>query len=457
MINKKKEEIQEAAYQAWLAAGKIGTAEMATGCHALGAKILMYNGNIKNVEDIVVGEFLMGDDSTPRKVLRLISGSSELFKITTVKGEEIIVNLDHILRLYITPKRKGDIPKFENISVKDYLTKSHTYKHRAKIYKVEVDFEEKEDVLEPYLIGLWLGDGNSNTFCITNTDVEILEFLNNKSKEYNLGLVSNKITHCLTRGKSQKKDNLLRKILSDNDLLFNKHIPLNYKTASKQQRLQLLAGLMDSDGYLTPGGQTFEIVQKSKTLAEDIVYLSRSLGFLTTIKEKKIFCSNCSDQFESYIGYRVHISGNTVEIPTLVSHKKASVRVQKKNPLVFGFKIESAGIGKYYGFQVDKNNLYLDDKFFVHHNCGKTFVAFKCILSMPKGSNILFLAETVVREATVREDADKYEKFYGVHPLKDYNFKFATYQGAYKYKLVDYFPNAQPDNTIIVMDEILSI
>lgn len=88
---------------------------------------------------------------------------------------------------------------------------------------------------------------------------------------------------------------------------------------------------------------------------------------------------------------------------------------------------------------------------------GKTFVAFKCILSMPKGSNILFLAETVVREATVREDANKYEKFYGVHPLKDYNFKFATYQGAYKYKLVDYFPNAQPDNTIIVMDEILSI
>lgn len=88
---------------------------------------------------------------------------------------------------------------------------------------------------------------------------------------------------------------------------------------------------------------------------------------------------------------------------------------------------------------------------------GKTFVAFKCILSMPKGSNILFLAETVVREATVREDADKYEKFYGVHPLKDYNFKFATYQGAYKYKLLDYFPKATPQDTLVVMDEIHDI
>lgn len=88
---------------------------------------------------------------------------------------------------------------------------------------------------------------------------------------------------------------------------------------------------------------------------------------------------------------------------------------------------------------------------------GKTFVAFKCILSMPKGSNILFLAETVVRENTVIQDAKQYKKFYGVDPLKNYKFKFATYQGAYKYNLWDYFPNAQPDNTIIVMDEIHDI
>lgn len=88
---------------------------------------------------------------------------------------------------------------------------------------------------------------------------------------------------------------------------------------------------------------------------------------------------------------------------------------------------------------------------------GKTFVAFKCILSMPKGSNVLFLAETVVRENTVLKDALQYKKFYGVNPLDGHNFKFATYQGAYKYTLWDYFPNAVPDNTIVVMDEIHDI
>lgn len=88
---------------------------------------------------------------------------------------------------------------------------------------------------------------------------------------------------------------------------------------------------------------------------------------------------------------------------------------------------------------------------------GKTFVAFRCILSMPKGSNVLFLAETVVRQNTVLKDAQEYKKFYGVDPLKDYKFKFATYQGAYKYTLFDYFPNAKPENTIVVMDEIHDI
>ncbi len=85
---------------------------------------------------------------------------------------------------------------------------------------------------------------------------------------------------------------------------------------------------------------------------------------------------------------------------------------------------------------------------------GKTFLFFKCLQTMPKGSNVLFLAETVVRENTVLKDAKEYKKFYKVDPLKNYNFKFATYQGAYKHTLWDYFPNANQNNTLVVMDEI---
>ncbi len=84
-------------------------------------------------------------------------------------------------------------------------------------------------------------------------------------------------------------------------------------------------------------------------------------------------------------------------------------------------------------------------------------MAFKAIMSMPKGSNILFLAETTVRHNTVLDDAEQYKVFYGINPLEGYNFKFACYQGAYKYSIKDYYPNATVSNTIVVMDEIHDI
>lgn len=86
---------------------------------------------------------------------------------------------------------------------------------------------------------------------------------------------------------------------------------------------------------------------------------------------------------------------------------------------------------------------------------GKTFIAFKCILTMPKKTNVLFLAETRVREKTIKEDVIQYKKFYGKDPLKDYNVKFGLYQSAHKYKLSDWFNNNNP--IIVVMDRYLSI
>jgi superfamily II DNA or RNA helicase len=86
---------------------------------------------------------------------------------------------------------------------------------------------------------------------------------------------------------------------------------------------------------------------------------------------------------------------------------------------------------------------------------GKTFIAFRCILTMPKRSNVLFLAETQVREKTIKEDVTQYKKFYGKDPFKDYNVKFGLYQSAHKYKLEDWFPNDNP--IIVVMDRHLSI
>ena len=86
---------------------------------------------------------------------------------------------------------------------------------------------------------------------------------------------------------------------------------------------------------------------------------------------------------------------------------------------------------------------------------GKTFVAFKALSTMPKGTNVLFLAETVVRKNTVIEDSKFYKKVYGVDPFKDHYIKFITYQSAAKFNLQYYFPNSK--STLVILDEVHEI
>jgi hypothetical protein len=83
----------------------IGTAiaikgPMGTGkCHGINTPILMYDGSIKMVQDIIVGDIVMGDDSQPRNVLSLGRGVDDLYEVIPSKGEKYVVNSEHILCL----------------------------------------------------------------------------------------------------------------------------------------------------------------------------------------------------------------------------------------------------------------------------------------------------------------------------------------------------------------------
>ena len=69
------------------------------GCFAKGTLIMMYDGTFKQVEDVKVGEQVMGDDSTPRNVLSLCNDHEMMYEIIPKKGDKYIVNENHILSL----------------------------------------------------------------------------------------------------------------------------------------------------------------------------------------------------------------------------------------------------------------------------------------------------------------------------------------------------------------------
>lgn len=356
-----------------------------TGCHEADAPILMYDGSTKRAADVCVGDELMGPDSKPRTVLALHHGIDEMARIKPIKGEPIVVNTGHIMSLVSTPRNHGAPRYVVNIPVKEWVKKSQKFKHLHKMRRVAVEFPEKKLPIDPYFIGLLIGDGvlSGGSVGIAKPDPEVLERIEMEAAVRGLHVSSvgkgTSIQHricCTSRG-LHSKNSLIGDVKSVG--LFgttsaNKFIPQDYKTSSRQQRLELLAGLMDSDGSWSTGG--YDYITKSRELARDVQFLCRSLGFSAQIQETTKSCTSVRANGEKHkhtgTYYRIFVSGNCDEIPCRIPRKKATARRQKKNHLVCGFNVEGVGVGCYFGFEVDKDHLYLDGQFFVHHNTGKT-------------------------------------------------------------------------------------
>jgi len=336
-------------------------------CLAKGTRVLMYDGTLKEVEKIKIGDELMGPDSLPRIVLEVHSGWDDLFEVKQKKGINFFVNSNHILSVYISPhdNKKG---YFTNISINEYFKKSKSFKHHVKGYKSNLlEWDNKQLELPAYYVGLWLGDGTKHSNSITTMDKEIIEYLQNLSKRWKLKLhknskINNKSSTYSLSFRKRHINPIFDKLKKYN-LINNKHIPKDYLINSSQNRLDLLAGLLDSDGHYSRG--CFEISQKNEKLANDIVFLARSLGFYVSIKKAKKQCVN-NGKWGNY--FKILISGNLDKIPTKLKRKQAKPREQKKNHLVYGISIEKSHYGQYYGFELNGDGLFILEDFTVTHN-----------------------------------------------------------------------------------------
>ncbi|MBL1242970.1 MAG: replicative DNA helicase [Sulfurimonas sp.] len=343
-------------------------------CLGLGTKVVMYDGTLKNVEDVKVGDQLMGDDSTPRNVLSLARGREKMFWVRQNKGIDYRVNESHILSLKRSRNegkhKHGDIL---NIDVKEYNTKSKRFHSNYKGYKVSIDFKKQKLAIDPYFLGLWLGDGASSNVSIASIDGEIIEYLSQYAQKLDLQLSEQHPkdkcpVYSITSGKrgvSNKKDKSLQKKLREIGVLNNKHIPHSYIQNSEKNRLQLLAGLIDSDGYYDDRFHVFEIVQKNEVLTRQIKYLADSLGFRVSFKTKKARIKKINYECDVY---RIRIVGNLDKIPTKVARKQARLLLSKREHTHTGIKVEYDKVDDYYGFTIDGNHLFLLEDMTVTHN-----------------------------------------------------------------------------------------
>jgi hypothetical protein len=315
-------------------------------------------------------------------------------------------------------KLMNEIPDedgFVDISVEDYIDLSPNQKQLLKGYKsTGVNWEFTKTIIDPYILGMWLGDGDSSGYGFSSEDSLLVQYWIEWSRTNNLEITHrNRDAFTLRRanGKGYKNalgtENTTNKncpgckvkqfelcsiktyhsqcqifkgygstnpfvdMLKEYNLVQNKHIPSEYLFNDRDTRLKLLAGIIDTDGHVRNDNRV-EISQciKHTQLVHDIVFLARSLGFSAKLHEKKTSWTHNGIKKHG-IAWRITISGFGMEdIPTILPRKKCK-DAKKKSGLTTGIQVEYAGEQHYYGFSVSGGNSFrfLLEDFTVVHNC----------------------------------------------------------------------------------------
>lgn len=420
-------------------------------CFGPGTELLMYDGSIKQAQDIFEGDVLMGPDSTPRIVNTTTFGKEEMYEIIPNKGLPWTCNASHIIVAVVCSAvcgyRKGEIIKF---TVKEYLNFTPWLKQHLNLYRVPVQYPERETGIDPYLIGVWLGDGTSRSSQITNVEKEVQRYINTYAgregqivrskgiggithsinpgiykvkikvtdlssgeeeifdsireagKKYGKGYIINwmgreNLIHKIER--VSKSKNPLLEELNFHGMIQNKHIPDPYLINSEEKRFRLLAGLIDSDGHKTSGKESYEITQKNKTLAYQIQRLATELGLYSSINVKVATLKREGKATYECEVYRVKIYGDRCPmIPCYVERKKCHFKIhhdKKRDSLKTGFKVKYLGIGDYYGFSLkgEDRTFLLKDCTVVHNTIlekvDERWEVIRQCLSMGNGKKIV--------------------------------------------------------------------
>lgn len=219
--------------------------------------------------DLQPGDYVFGDDGKPKKVLANF-GKYEwnTQKVIFAGGNELVAAKEHVWKIY-ADRDNHQGRKEEYTETQNLLRGRH---RRSPFIKADVVIEMPTTILpiDPYILGLWLGDGLSAQGVIISgkEDKEHYKSIGEVRK------VRPGYYRCLVKGLSRE--------LRVNGLLNNKHIPIKYLLADKEQRYELLRGLMDTNGTVDVKGRC-EFCQMEGRLATDVYVLLRSLGFKPTL------------------------------------------------------------------------------------------------------------------------------------------------------------------------------
>lgn len=354
-------------------------------------QIVATTKGLKKHGDLIVGDYVFGRDGTPVKVLWVSEKTRSEYVVSFSDGAKIECHGNHEWTVYNRFRQKE-----ETIETK-HMASSTIYNgdgKRGSRYKYHVDsnvcvmFDSRNVDLDPYVLGAWLGDGDSSCgiIHIGNNDVEIIGNSTYKFKE--------------SKGTTTRKfySPELNLLLKNNGLIKNKHIPDMYKYNSVEVRKNVIAGLIDTDGYVYHRNGRITISNTNKRIIDDAAFILRSLGQSIVVCEFKPRVSS-SGIVGKKIVYQLCFNP-TMTFPTKVKRKKITkLSINKKRAIVSIERKEGLGYGNC--IQVEGGIYLVGDTFIPTHNSegsSRKLPAFMLGLNPDKKICIGSYAATIARD-----------------------------------------------------------
>jgi hypothetical protein len=240
----------------------------------------------KKLKDIDIGDIVY--DENANKVT--VTSKTDIFKdhkcydVIFCHGESVRCSANHLWTVELNKRHSIEEETLTTDQLKHLLEYRQSKDQSIRIKCAEpIIFKEKDLSIDPYLFGLWLGDGHSDGGRIT-CHVDDLKVYTKQIKDEHYILGENyqnkNIRHIRVKGLTTK----LRKI----NCYKNKHIPEDYIFNSIENRVAVIQGLMDTDGSVKRGSGACEFYQKNKDIVEQFRFVLSSLGIKSKIRNKII-------------------------------------------------------------------------------------------------------------------------------------------------------------------------
>lgn len=367
----------------------------------------------RRVGDIRPGDYVFGRKGKPIKVLEIFpQGKKRVYIVKFLDGRETRCCKEHLWSY-----KKSTGTDLDTCSLADMIENGTSridcrgynhYKYKVPVLRNAVLYEHKDFQIDPYIIGAFIGDGGcrENYLHMSSNDPFIIEKIAGLEKidfkrrsEYDFHWDFFKEGKCI---KTKSFFSAFEKEICCYN--FEKRIPIEYLYGDEQQRLELLRGLMDTDGTVGDGRHSPEFSTTSPRLAEDVQKLVRSLGFYSTISQLD------RRPQRPYIEYSVRIFVEPKEIqkifslPRKIEKAKSFQNYQYKRNHLFDSIVaieETNDFEEMTCFLVDaEDHLYLTNDYIVTHNT--RLLTEKVKQSIDAGKNTVAFTFTNMAAAEMR-------------------------------------------------------